>query len=243
MLQKTALAGKRMFDIVVAGTALLVLTPVVALIALAIKLDDHGPILFIQGRVGQGLRKFRCYKFRTMIVGAESVGNKLMVTASDGRVTRVGHWLRLWTLDEIPQLLNVLKGDMSIVGPRPWVPAQAEYCSTENSRRFNVAPGMAGWAWIHGRNRLAWGERVRLDLWYVDHWSLSLDFRILAKAFLLLIRRDGVYGADTEPRAGRDRDQKSEVRDQSGGVSGHRSPVHTPSANSHQPGQGSGSRG
>ena len=188
---KTALALKRLFDIVVAGSALSALSPLIGLIAVAIKLDDGGPVLFIQDRVGKNRRQFLCYKFRTMVVGAESMG--FTVTASDARVTRVGHWLRLWTLDEIPQLINVLIGDMSIVGPRPWVPSQAAYCSPADSRRFNFKPGMAGWAWIHGRNRLPWDQRVHLDLWYVDHWSLGLDFSILVRAFVLLFRRDGVY--------------------------------------------------
>ena len=193
-----ALAGKRLFDIMVSGMALFFLAPLVALIALAIKLDDRGPILFVQDRVGKNRRNFRCYKFRTMILGAESIGNGLTVTENDARITRVGRLLRLWTLDEIPQLINVLMGDMSIVGPRPWVPAQAAYCSPADGRRFNFKPGMAGWAWIHGRNRLAWDERVRLDVWYVDHWSLRLDFYILAKAFVLLLVRDGVYFGETE---------------------------------------------
>jgi sugar transferase EpsL len=199
---KIALGCKRIFDILVAGSALGALSPLIGLIAAAIKLDDGGPVLFIQDRVGKDNRPFRCYKFRTMVVGAESMG--FTVTANDARVTRVGHWLRLWTLDEIPQLINVLIGDMSIVGPRPWVPSQAAYCSPADSRRFNFKPGMAGWAWIHGRNRLPWDERVHLDLWYVDHWSFGLDFFILARAFVLLFRRDGVYFAETDagsPRA------------------------------------------
>ncbi len=154
--QEIALGLKRLFDIVVAASALCSLSPVIALIWLAIKLDDGGPVLFIQDRVGKNRRNFRCYKFRTMILGAESIGNGLTVTADDSRITRVGRLLRLWTLDEIPQLINVLIGDMSIVGPRPWVPAQAAYCSPADSRRFNCKPGMAGWAWIHGRNRLPW---------------------------------------------------------------------------------------
>jgi lipopolysaccharide/colanic/teichoic acid biosynthesis glycosyltransferase len=133
-----------------------------------------------------------------MIVGAEKIGNRLTVTENDARITRVGRVLRDWTMDEIPQLWNVLKGDMSIVGPRPWVPAQAAYCSEEDRRRFDFKPGMAGWAWIHGRNRLPWDERVRLDLCYVDNWSLKLDLSILARAFLLLMRRDGVYFAEGE---------------------------------------------
>jgi sugar transferase EpsL len=115
------------------------------------------------------------------------------VTASDRRLTRVGRVLRLWSLDEIPQLLNVLRGDMSIVGPRPWVPEQAALCGDAGRARFDVRPGMAGWAWIHGRNRLDWQERIRRDTWYVRHWSLGLDFRILGRAFVLLFRRDGVY--------------------------------------------------
>jgi lipopolysaccharide/colanic/teichoic acid biosynthesis glycosyltransferase len=193
--RRRALAYKRLFDITVAAMALIFLSPLIGLIALAIKLDDGGAVFFIQDRVGRGRKNFRCYKFRTMILGAEKIGNKLTVTADDERITRVGRLLRNWTLDEIPQLWNVLKGDMSIVGPRPWVPAQAAYCSPEDSRRFDFKPGMAGLAWINGRNRLPWNERVRMDLCYVDHWSLSLDFSILLKAAVLLFRRDGVYFA------------------------------------------------
>jgi lipopolysaccharide/colanic/teichoic acid biosynthesis glycosyltransferase len=198
--QNTALACKRLFDVIVAAMALIFLSPLIALIALAIKLDDRGPVFFIQDRVGRGRKNFRCYKFRTMIVGAQKIGNKLTVTADDERITRVGRLLRNWTLDEIPQLINVLKGDMSIVGPRPWVPAQAAYCSSEDSRRFDFKPGMAGLAWINGRNRLSWDERVRMDLCYVDHWSLLLDFSILLKAAVLLFRRDGVYFAESRER-------------------------------------------
>ena len=117
--KQVALGCKRLFDIAVAASALVSLSPVIALISLAIKLDDNGPILFIQERVGRSRRNFRCYKFRTMIFGAESIGNGLTVTANDSRITRVGRLLRLWTLDEIPQLINILIGDMSIVGPRP----------------------------------------------------------------------------------------------------------------------------
>ncbi|MBM4264832.1 MAG: sugar transferase [Deltaproteobacteria bacterium] len=197
MMRSMALLAKRVFDIVVSLAALVVLLPVIGLIALAIKLDDGGPLLFIQERVGRGLRKFRCIKFRTMIVGAESQGNRFIVTKNDARVTRVGDRLRSWTLDEIPQLINVLKGEMSIVGPRPWVEDQARHCAAKDRRRFDFKPGMAGWAWIHGRNKLPWDERVRLDLWYVDHWSFRLDVAILVKAVLMLLRRDGVHFADS----------------------------------------------
>ena len=196
----TALVLKRLFDFFVAGSALVSLSPLIALISLAIKLDDGGAVLFIQYRVGRNRRNFRCYKFRTMVLGAESIGNGFTVTADDSRIMRVGRLLRLWTLDEIPQLINVLIGDMSIVGPRPWVAAQAAYCSPADIRRFNFKPGMAGWAWIHGRNRLPWEERVRMDVWYVDYWSLGLDLHILAKAFVLLFRRHGVYVVESESR-------------------------------------------
>ena len=186
-------ALKRVFDVIVSAAALFALAPLVGVIALAIKLDDGGPVLFLQRRVGRGGRVFRCAKFRTMVCGAERMEGGLIVTPGDERVTRVGRILRLWTLDEIPQLLNVLRGDMSIVGPRPWVPEQAALCGHDDLARFDVPPGMAGWAWIHGRNRLGWDERIRLDTWYVRNWSLALDFRILARAFVLLFRRDGVY--------------------------------------------------
>jgi lipopolysaccharide/colanic/teichoic acid biosynthesis glycosyltransferase len=184
---------KRAFDVAVALGALVALAPLIALIAAAIRLDDRGPVLFLQDRVGRGGRRFRCAKFRTMISGAEAMDGGFTVTADDARVTRVGRILRLWTLDEIPQLFNVLRGDMSIVGPRPWVPEQAAQCGVDDLVRFDVRPGMAGWAWIHGRNRLDWQERIRLDTWYVRNWSLGLDVRILARAFVLLFRRDGVY--------------------------------------------------
>jgi lipopolysaccharide/colanic/teichoic acid biosynthesis glycosyltransferase len=188
-----SLALKRVFDMAVAVIVLTALAPLVALIALAIKLDDRGPVLFVQDRIGCRGRRFACVKFRTMLQGAERMAGGFTVLAADTRVTRVGRLLRLWTLDELPQLVNVLRGDMSIVGPRPWVPSQAAQCSDADRRRFDVRPGMAGWAWIHGRNRLDWNERIRLDVWYVDHRSLWLDVRILARAFVLLLRRDGVY--------------------------------------------------
>ena len=194
---------KRFFDISVAAAALLVLSPLIGLIVLAIKLDDGGPVLFVQDRVGRNRRRFNCHKFRTMIVGAETNGNERGLTGDDPNITRIGRFLRLWTLDELPQLINVLKGDMSIVGPRPWVPSEAEHCGPAESRRFDFRPGMAGWAWIHGRNLVPWNERVRMDVWYVDNWSLRLDAYILAKAVVLLFRRHGVYGPGEQSAQGK----------------------------------------
>lgn len=190
-----ALAVKRVLDVVVAGGFLLALSPLMAVIAVAIKWEDGGPILFVQDRRGLGRRPFRCLKFRTMLVGAEKQGTH--VRADDRRITRIGSIIRRWTFDEIPQLWNVLRGEMSIVGPRPWVPEEAAYCKGSDLRRFSVRPGMAGWAWIHGRNEVPWEKRIELDLWYVDHWSLSLDAYILYQAFIVALRRKGVYGAET----------------------------------------------
>ncbi len=187
---------KRGFDILVSVTALVILSPVIAIIALAIKLDDGGPIIFSQERVGKDGRVFSTYKFRTMVVGAEKIGRGLEIEQDDPRITRVGKVLRTWTLDEIPQLFNVLTGDMSIVGPRPTVPSQAARYSELQRRRLEVKPGMAGWAWIHGRNRLPWSKRIELDVWYVVHWSFWLDLYILARSVVLLVKRDGLYAED-----------------------------------------------
>lgn len=189
-------ALKRAFDIAVSGIALVLLSPVILLIALLIKLDDAGPVFFMQERVGKDAHPFRALKFRTMIVGAEKTGLGLEVAKDDERITRIGRVLRHWTLDEVPQLFNVVKGEMSIVGPRPTVMSQVARYTPFQRRRLEVKPGMAGWAWIHGRNRLTWNEKIELDIWYVDHWSLWLDLKIFFKAFLLLFRREGVYGDD-----------------------------------------------
>lgn len=196
MSRQIQFALKRALDVIIAGAALVVLSPVIGVIALAIKLDDRGPIFFLQERVGKGGRPFAAYKFRTMVSGAENIGLGLAVRKNDERITRVGHVLRRWTLDEIPQLFNIVKGEMSIVGPRPTVMSQVARYTPFQRRRLEVKPGMAGWAWIHGRNRLPWDKRIELDVWYVDHWSFWLDLKIFLLAFLVLFRREGIYGDD-----------------------------------------------
>lgn len=198
MITRLKLAVKRAVDIVVAAVALTVLSPVIVAVALAIKLDDGGPVLFVQQRVGHQGRRFGCYKFRTMVVGADAQG--LETSAWDPRITRVGRFLRDWSFDEIPQVANVLRGDMSLVGPRPTVPSQVERYNPRQLRRLDMKPGMAGWAWIHGRNRIPWEERIELDLWYVDNWSLLLDFKVFAIGLIKILRRDGVYGDDGRVR-------------------------------------------
>ncbi len=189
-------ALKRAFDIMVSGIALVLLSPAVLLIVLLIKSDDGGPVFFMQERVGKDAKPFRALKFRTMVVGAEKMGLGLEVAKDDTRITRVGRVLRRWTLDEVPQLFNILRGEMSIVGPRPTVMSQVDRYTPYQRRRLEVKPGMAGWAWIHGRNRLTWNEKIELDIWYIDHWSFWLDLKIFFKAFLLLVRHEGVYGDD-----------------------------------------------
>jgi len=190
------LIAKRVLDIIVSSVALIVLFPLMALIALAIKLDDGGPVLYVQDRVGKDGRVFRCYKFRTMVVGAESKGLGLEVAKDDPRITRVGKILRHWRLDEIPQCFNVLKGDMSVVGPRPAFPSQVARYTPYQQRRLEMKPGMAGWAFVNGNNAIPWDKRIELDVWYVDHWSLWLDFVILLKAVGVVLRREGLYDAE-----------------------------------------------
>lgn len=199
MKQRVELALKRIFDTTISVLALAIISPLIALVALAIKLDDGGPVFFVQQRVGYRGKIFRCFKFRTMIVAADRKGPAELVRG-DIRFTRVGAFLRHWTLDEIPQLFNVLVGDMSIVGPRPTLPEQVARYTDWQRRRLEVKPGMAGWAWIQGRNRIPWAKRIELDVWYVENWSFWLDLQILMKAFVVLIRREGLYDLDGRVR-------------------------------------------
>lgn len=193
-MRSVALALKRAIDIVLSGAALVVSAPVALVIAAAIVLETGRPVFYADRRVGRGGRIFRLYKFRSMVVDAERIGLGRAVARDDPRITRVGRILRALTLDELPQFFNVLKGDLSLVGPRPGIPEQAARYDAFERRRLEMRPGMTGWAWIHGRNNLSWEERIRLDVWYVDHWSLKLDLYILMKTPLLVLRREGLYG-------------------------------------------------
>lgn len=190
------MALKRFLDILLSSTALILLSPVMGLIALAIKIEDGGPVFYVQERLGKDGKIFRCYKFRSMVVNAEKTGLGLKVARDDPRITRVGRILRHWRLDEIPQCFNVLKGDMSIVGPRPAIPAHLNRYTPYQRRRLEMKPGMAGWAFVNGNNAIPWEKRIELDIWYVDHWSLWLDFVILLKAVGVVLRREGLYDAE-----------------------------------------------
>lgn len=190
-------AAKRVLDVAVAGLLLLLAAPFLALAAAAIKLTSRGPVIYRQCRVGKGGAEFDLLKLRTMVPGAEQMGAGLAVDEGDSRITRAGALLRRWSLDELPNLLNVLKGDMSIVGPRPIVWSQVEQYTPRQRGRLAVAPGITGWAQVSGRAALPWHERIELDLWYIEHWSLRLDLRILLRTARMLFSGKGLYRGDT----------------------------------------------
>ena len=171
----------RVLDVLAAGVGLAVTSPLLGAAALAIKLDDSGPVLYRQRRVGLDGDEFELLKLRTMEVGAESKGAGFAVNEWDPRITRAGRVLRRLSLDELPQLWNVFVGDMSIVGPRPTLAYQVERYTPRQRRRLEVKPGITGWAQIHGRARLPWSDRIELDVWYVEHRSPLLDLKILAR--------------------------------------------------------------
>jgi lipopolysaccharide/colanic/teichoic acid biosynthesis glycosyltransferase len=171
----------RLADVVVSGTALALSSPVLAIAALAIALEDRGPVLYRQTRVGKDGVDFELLKLRTMVVGAERQGAGFAVDRGDARITRTGRVLRKLSLDELPQLWNVLRGDMSVIGPRPTLRYQVEQYTERQRRRLDVKPGITGWAQIHGRATLPWAERIELDVWYVEHRTPLLDLKILLR--------------------------------------------------------------
>jgi lipopolysaccharide/colanic/teichoic acid biosynthesis glycosyltransferase len=184
----------RALDLALAVIGLVVTAPLLLIAAIAIKLDSRGPAIYRQRRVGRGGVQFEVLKLRTMRLGADPVGVGTPVLESDPRVTRVGGLLRRFSLDEIPNLVNVLRGELAIVGPRPTLAAQVERYTERQRRRLEVKPGITGWAQVNGRAGIPWEERIELDVWYVDHRSLSLDLRILARTARLLLTGRGLYG-------------------------------------------------
>jgi lipopolysaccharide/colanic/teichoic acid biosynthesis glycosyltransferase len=192
---------KRVFDVVVSATALVVLAPVMGLIALAVWRTMGRPVLFRQVRPGLHGKPFVMYKFRTMRDLRDAEGKLL---PDEARLTPFGRWLRSTSLDELPELLNVLRGEMSLVGPRPLLMEYLDRYTPEQARRHEVKPGITGWAQIHGRNNLSWDERFKLDVWYIDNWSLWLDLKILWRTLWMVLRREGIsaQGHATMPRFG-----------------------------------------
>jgi len=185
----------RGLDVAIAGAGLVLTSPLLAASALAVKLDDRGPVLYRQARVGRDGADFELLKLRTMIVGAERQGAGLAVAAGDSRITRIGRFLRRSSLDELPQLWNVVRGEMSLIGPRPTLRYQVEQYDERQRRRLEVRPGITGWAQIHGRATLPWEKRIELDLWYVDHRSWKTDLLILLRTPLALF--GGTYKGET----------------------------------------------
>jgi lipopolysaccharide/colanic/teichoic acid biosynthesis glycosyltransferase len=182
----------RILDILVAAVALAILSPVLLIAAIAITLTSRGPVIYRQPRVGLGGREFEMWKLRTMVQGSDPVGVGKVVYRDDPRVTGPGRILRRTSLDEIPNLANVLRGEMAIVGPRPTIKAQVDDYTPHQKRRHEVVPGITGWAQIQGRAGIPWEERIELDVWYVDHRSFALDARILAKTLWLVLTGQGL---------------------------------------------------
>ncbi len=202
--------GKRVLDVLVAGALLLVFAVPMLLIALAIRLEDGGPVFYRQERIGRDGRPFLLTKFRSMCVGAERKGAGILVERNDSRITRVGRLIRKLSLDELPQLFDVLRGDMSVVGPRPGLRYQAELYDDTQRRRLAVRPGVTGWAQVNGRNAIAWPERIRLDVEYIDNLSFWMDVRVLARTIpAVLGGSDMIADADywKERRAELEREQ------------------------------------
>ena len=185
----------RAADVAIAGTALVVASPLLGLAALAVKLEDGGPVLFKQTRVGKDGADFELLKLRTMVVGAETMGAGYAVNEGDSRITRAGRLLRRLSLDELPQLWNVVRGEMSVIGPRPTLRYQVERYDARQRRRLDIKPGVTGWAQIHGRAALPWAERIELDVFYVEHRTPLLDLKILARTPLALFK--GTYKGAT----------------------------------------------
>jgi len=182
----------RALDILIAAVALVLLSPFLIAAAIAIKLGSPGPVLYRQRRVGRDDAEFEMLKLRTMVQGSDPVGVGTIVGREDPRVTRAGRFLRRTSLDEVPNLVNVLRGEMAVVGPRPTIPAQVDDYTPRQRRRHEVLPGITGWAQVQGRAGIPWEERIELDVWYVDHRSAGLDLRILFRTAWLVVSGHGL---------------------------------------------------
>lgn len=185
---------KHLLDTIFSFILLIVLCPFFIIISILIKLDSKGPVMFIQQRVGKNQLLFNIYKFRTMIPDAINIGNGVYTEENDPRITQLGRFLRKTSLDELPQLLNILKGDMSFIGPRPTLEYQVKQYNDFQKKRLLMKPGVTGFAQINGRNSISWPERIKYDVQYVENWSLGLDFKIFIRTFSVIFKREGLYG-------------------------------------------------
>jgi lipopolysaccharide/colanic/teichoic acid biosynthesis glycosyltransferase len=188
---------RRAVDIAVSAVLLALSAPVLLAAAIAVRLESAGHPIYRQRRAGQDGRPFDVIKLRTMVDGAEHIGAGLAVNENDSRITRVGAFLRRTSLDELPNLLNVLRGDMSLIGPRPTLPAQVAQYTPRQRGRLQVKPGMTGWAQVNGRASLPWSERIELDLYYIEHRSLAVDIRILWRTLTMVLAGSGLYKGQT----------------------------------------------
>ena len=188
---------RRLFDVLVSATVLALTSPIVALAIVAIRLESRGHPIYRQHRVGKDGAPFDVLKLRTMVSGAERMGAGLAVDDGDSRITRVGAFLRRTSIDELPNLVNVLKGEMSIIGPRPTVPVQVAQYTDRQRGRLALKPGITGWAQVNGRASLPWPQRIELDLWYVEHATLALDLKILWLTARMLVTGHGLYKGET----------------------------------------------
>ncbi|CUN70815.1 sugar transferase [Clostridium disporicum] len=185
---------KRLLDIVISATALILLSPFMLIIYLLVRINLGGPAFFLQERVGKDNKIFKMIKFRTMKNSTDKDGNLL---SDNERLTKFGRFLRSFSIDELPELINILKGDMSLVGPRALLVQYLEHYNSEQIRRHDVLPGLTGWAQINGRNSITWCEKFKLDVWYVDNWSLWLDIKIFFLTFWKVFKREGINQSET----------------------------------------------
>lgn len=190
---KLQLKIKRLFDILFSIILTIIISPLLILISIIIKLDSKGSVFFKQERAGLNGVPFEIYKFRTMCNNAENKGTGYYTSENDTRITKVGSFLRSWSLDELPQLINIIKGEMSVIGPRPTLMYQIEKYDDIQKKRLNMPPGITGLAQVNGRNSLSWPERIKYDVFYVHNWNLLLDIKILLKTFKVVIFREGLY--------------------------------------------------
>jgi lipopolysaccharide/colanic/teichoic acid biosynthesis glycosyltransferase len=191
--KKIALKLKHVSDSVFAIVFLLALLPLLIVIAILIKLNSRGPAFFKQERVGINGKQFTIYKFRTMVDNAVNIGAGHNIVDNDPRITTIGKFLRAWSLDELPQLINIVKNEMSIIGPRPTLQYQVDGYSPHQRKRLDMKPGVTGWAQVNGRNNLTWEQRIEMDIWYVENWSLELDAKIFLRTFKVVFAKNDVY--------------------------------------------------
>lgn len=184
---------KRVFDVIISTAILIILSPLLIVIGILIKIDSQGKVFFLQERAGINGKPFMIYKFRTMCNNAEKKGEGYYTSENDPRITRVGKFLRNTSLDELPQLFNIIKGDMSLIGPRPTLMYQIKEYDSFQLKRLDTLPGVTGLAQVNGRNSLSWPQRIQYDVWYVENWSILLDIKIFLKTFIVIFKRQGIY--------------------------------------------------